>query len=656
MSKANKLLAQTQQNNINNHKISIERNKIVLYSILGIIILVSFFLFSSVFYPLFNSDDAVTVLMLHYFKLPDDIYFWTQNRVGSIIPLFGQIFHKGLGISALWSEAITHYIIIILGFLSFSTLLKSNFSKIIFAIIWFLPLLHFTSLLRFTFGLQYSLIGIAIYFLNKYTLLETKFKAKRFLLILSVFIIFVLSVWVTETAIVTIFIILFILGLFVYKSNNSISKTIFRYETLFSIILVIIGIMIIFFLKKSVIVSTDYKYNVQIFNTFNEFIQSIIIIIKIFSDIFSFKNYDLPISIYAYLVTFSIFLLLIVKKRNTNTSNNKKKWIFVLLLDGIALLLIILVSHWALLNDLERRYFTGVYITFWLASLIYIEHLKKSSTKRILQILLSITVIVGASSSVYHYKYVHPKTLKSKVKIVREFEQLGQIEIISNYWNAYTSSVVRPNKIFASPHDKTRVLNYDLVDSVFKQDKIFLIKDNWLDSFPTTINQFGYNLQKKGKMFEIANSWLCEYKKMPFKYHFQATDLSFIESSLNDDSVLYVNKDSLSYVYKYIIHGPYIKIPKGNYQVNFRLKVSKNNENIAFALIDITSNYGKKKLAKKILKYSDFEKIDTFENIRLDFFTEEYLKNVEFRIYYYGKVDFWFESVDISVSIYHRFN
>ncbi|MCD4747272.1 MAG: hypothetical protein K8R58_13320 [Bacteroidales bacterium] len=76
----------------------------------------SFLLFSSIFYPLFNSDDGVTVLMLHYFKLPNDIYFWNQDRVGSIIPLIGQLFYKGLGFSLLWSESITHYIILILGY------------------------------------------------------------------------------------------------------------------------------------------------------------------------------------------------------------------------------------------------------------------------------------------------------------------------------------------------------------------------------------------------------------------------------------------------------------------------------------------------------------------------------------------------------------
>lgn len=60
--------------------------------IIGLISIISFRFYSALYYPALNSDNAVTVLMIHYFKLPDDLYFWGQDRLGSLIPLLGQVF------------------------------------------------------------------------------------------------------------------------------------------------------------------------------------------------------------------------------------------------------------------------------------------------------------------------------------------------------------------------------------------------------------------------------------------------------------------------------------------------------------------------------------------------------------------------------------
>ena len=90
--------------------------KFYYYISLLIIVIISFRIYSSVFYPGLNSDNAVTILMTHYFHLPDDLYFWGQDRMGSIIPLIAQIPNKLFHISAIYSEAITHYFILVVDF------------------------------------------------------------------------------------------------------------------------------------------------------------------------------------------------------------------------------------------------------------------------------------------------------------------------------------------------------------------------------------------------------------------------------------------------------------------------------------------------------------------------------------------------------------
>ena len=138
-------------------------NKKIYYLIIGLIVLLSFRFYSSLFYPVLNSDNAVTILMIHYFKLPNDLYFWGQDRMGSLIPLIGQIPFKIFNLSALTSESITHYTILLLGFLAFSTFIKSRFYKVIFAIIWFFPPMRLIDVTQFAFGIHYSLIAISCY-------------------------------------------------------------------------------------------------------------------------------------------------------------------------------------------------------------------------------------------------------------------------------------------------------------------------------------------------------------------------------------------------------------------------------------------------------------------------------------------------------------
>lgn len=489
-----------------------KKQLIITSLIIGVIILLSLLLFSSVYYPLFNSDDGITVLMLHNFELPRDFYFWGQSRFGSIIPLLGQVFYKGFGLSSLWSESITHYIILILGYLSFATLLKSNFSKIIFAIIWFLPLLHFHhGLLRNVFGLQYSLLGMGIYLINRYSISETTFLKKTLILTL-LFIVFVLSVWVSDAAIITIFMIILILTYYSYQKKKSITSLVFRIETLYTIIGVVLGGAIILYLKKTAKVDVADNYNIQLFNSFEEFLSSVSIIKNVLFDVLCFNTPNPLVSIYSYCVGI-LLISLPFFKINFDKLGKNKKWFYLFVIDGTIVLFIVLISHWAFLNGVARRYFTGVYISFWLACLIYTNEIIKTKQKTILQALILITVIIGSFGTIYNFKYVYPKRLTPKSVVVSEFEQLGEIGLIANYWNSYGTSFINPELIKATPHDKSSVRNYDLVDSVFSQPRLYLIKDSWLDSFPETLNQFGYKLRKEGEEFNIGDCWINEYKK-----------------------------------------------------------------------------------------------------------------------------------------------
>jgi|GEM_PF-1377994 len=90
----------------------------------------------------------------------------------------------------------------------------------------------------------------------------------------------------------------------------------------------------------------------------------------------------------------------------------------------------------------SRRYFIPVYITLWLAFLISFEHLQLNTRlKKYFLTLLVITVFIGGVGSLYHLKYIRPQTLTPRAEVARQFAGLGNIGIISEYWN-HTSILV----------------------------------------------------------------------------------------------------------------------------------------------------------------------------------------------------------------------
>lgn len=207
------------------------QNKYFYYFITVTIVIFSFCFYSSNFYPLLNSDDALNILMAHYYKLPHDLYCWGQDRGGTLIPLVSQIFIKIFHLSALTSVSLSNYILLLIGYLCFASLFKSCYSKILFGLIWFLPFQRFIDLLRFPIGVEYSLIALVIFLVTK---LDDKiiFKSvKNHLLILSIIFISILSIWVSDLAMVTIGLLLLILFIyaFIERRNTFLNMTIISY-------------------------------------------------------------------------------------------------------------------------------------------------------------------------------------------------------------------------------------------------------------------------------------------------------------------------------------------------------------------------------------------------------------------------------------------
>jgi hypothetical protein len=482
---------------------------LLFYLTISIIIVFSFFLYSSNFFAALNSDDAITILMLQYFKLPGDLYFWGQDRYGSLIPLAGQFFFKVFHFSALTSESITHYIILVAGYLAFSNLFRSKFNRFIFAIVWFFPPVRQIDLLRFNLGVEYSLIAVAVYLLNrnlsfKPAILQHTWNA-------GVVMMLILSAWVSDLALITIVLLLFFQTYYYFKTAKpnriTFRNTIRTLGIWYLLTGIIAGTVFLWWAKSTGTKAPSYNA----FAGFGTIMNSSGIFLKTIFDFLFFRVRDPLTGIYSWLAVILV-LSLLVMRRKIKLNPVTKKWFLFFTLDAVLILLVLLLSQWVSLNAVARRYFVCVYISAWIAFILVLDNFEISRFKRFLQVIVFITVIAGGAGTIYTLKYIWPKTLKPNAEIVKEFRSLGNIGIIADYWSSYIISAVSPDQIVATAHDKATVRNREFVKEVFNRENIYVINGSWLKTYPDTLVQFGRVLIKDGDQFRLGNSNICRYR------------------------------------------------------------------------------------------------------------------------------------------------
>jgi hypothetical protein len=477
----------------------------------ALIIVLSFLCYSSNFYPLLGSDDAIQVLMIHDFKLPHDLYFWGQDRYGSLIPLLGQVFYKGFGISPLTSESISHYLLLVAGYFAFATLLKTKFSKLVFAFIWFFPPIRMIDLLRLNIGEAYSLLAISIFLLNKlYENEISRYGLKQHFLLLLITLMFVLSVWVSDLAIISVFLILSLQIYFVFISRSQTSVISFfrKPEFYYTVAGVVFGTAFILYGKHLADKSPSY-------NNFNN-LHTIIASLKMFGDsifdLLLFKAAEPFTSVYLYL-TIVLLISLILMQHKIHLGNIEKKWFLFFVFDLFLIFGAILISKWSFMNGVPRRYFISNYIGFWMAFLLAFDCLEMSAFKKAFRVVLFVAILLAGAGTLYNLKYIWPKTFKPGAENAREFESLGRIGIIGNYWNSYIISVTNPDMIVATPDELSSVRNRAMAYKVMERDTIYLIRDGWYDVFPDSLRQFGVMLYKNGDEFRMGDCNVCRYRK-----------------------------------------------------------------------------------------------------------------------------------------------
>lgn len=274
------------------------------------------------------------------------------------------------------------------------------------------------------------------------------------------------------------------------------------------VIPLLLSICFLGFLKVYNGAEVDGLYYTQVFNNASEILQAMSLLAASIHRFIFLEEPNLLMSIYFYALIFLVVYLFRVHDKVTLSSVGK-----FFLVDGILLLAVILLSHWSLLNQVPRRYFVGCYVGLWFIIIYSLNRVKGVYVR--VTTLCFIVATLGTLSVPWGFISIHPKTFASKHSIVKELDSLGEAGIIAEYWNSYINAVGNSKNISCTPHDKTVVRNYEIVNDVFSKSNIYVIKDSWLEVFPDTLRQFNRTLVRQGPSFELADCVLSKYEISP---------------------------------------------------------------------------------------------------------------------------------------------
>ena len=481
------------------------------------IIAFSFYLFAPVFATTLNSDHAVHVLMSDHVYLPGDLYYWGQDRLGSLLPILTHLFIKIIPVKSITGITVVEFILLFSAFYFLQTFLKNYLSKIILCLILFIPFPAMVPQLYIghPYVSQFFIISLVLFLTKRYHGISTDLKIKKQSIWFLICVFLLLTVWISDLSLIFVaaFAVAMILqGILCLKKSNTGIMTYIKNFIVHAVIFLMVflpGMKGLNALKSICYQQPGYSELVN-FKTFRKAYSGVY---HYFMKSFRLKAGDNVISVYhlAVLIISLVLLFIIIKKiKERKIKFNFYYTVFfsTFFLGYIATLL----SNWAFLNTYGARYFIFCYLFLMFLIIFYCDTLS-GKLMYILQILF-VSGILFYSLRTYEVQKIIclENGTNHSLKEIQDLKQFKDAGIIADYWFSYISCIDSEMNVVATPREGTYVRNPALIDSVFNRKKILLIKNIWLDNFPDTIQQFNRKLYRIGKPESQSNFYYCQYQ------------------------------------------------------------------------------------------------------------------------------------------------
>ncbi|HEY9663347.1 MAG TPA: hypothetical protein V6C65_33285, partial [Allocoleopsis sp.] len=201
------------------------------------------------------------------------------------------------------------------------------------------------------------------------------------------------------------------------------------------------------------------------------------------------------------------------------------QWFYIFLVNAIVCFLLILPSRWLYVNGISLRYFTVVYVSIWITVLLLVEQLQKPA-KTFALVLLTL-IALSSSLTLPSYVFSFSKA-QPVIDQLHDFRSLGRAGFIGEYWHSYILCAVDPKKLNCTSFDRrgtqtpcpTSTSEPQKIKGVrcvrcarktLKSKTLYLVKEEWFDTFPAEVQQFGRCLVKAGEPKQVAGYTIAPY-------------------------------------------------------------------------------------------------------------------------------------------------
>jgi len=605
------------------------------------IIAVSFSLYAPMYTLHYTSDHAVHVLMAHQMEFPLDLYYWGQNRLGSFLPFLAFLLKSISGFNALTSIAVVQYGLLTAGAFILARYIRAYILKCAFFLFLFFPTAIMPELLYIAqpYSTQFFFTALAIFTAEYYF---KGGKARLAFLFIS-FLLLGLSVWGSELS--GLFLVLFAGVLFMVELTKPVtSKARWKNAGLFAAVFIAAGACTYAFISYAKANSVGQTYE-RAFTGLKEFGEGVMKHLEFLGYVLSHPGEDfysvIHISVFIFLLGWLIYEL--IRSSRSILHTHKAAMLLVFFLNGVLSWLILYITYWAHRNNFEFRYWVFSYISigaflFWQADEVFAKR----------KVLLTVALILFCASQVFlSLRHAENKDglagNEMPLSELQDVKKLGSCGILGNYWFTYNLASANPSEIIAAPREGEFIRNLRQLPALFAKSEIYMVRNDWMETFPDSVVQYGVTLRKSAEPFQIRNAEICAYQKGKYRNTFTRRQLSSRNAEvLADSTSLHINNENKEFG-DFVVFGPFTLMNAGTYRIKFHIN-NTDSLNDGLLKFDISSGWGGRVYAVREVKSRDLKGKAVVE-IKANI--SNLINGVEFRIFLKGKNSFVFEKVEV---------
>ena len=457
-----------------------------------LLILLCLFLFGPTGYRLLDADQAVHVLMARDFRGLPDLYYWGQDRLGSLLPLLAAPLNALLPPLLAYTAAM---LVVLLGW--YILLQRTLPHSLTIPTLAFLLFPAFPFLYGVLPGQPY--LAQTLFLLMGMNWFQQRENTRRWW---SVWVLLgTLGLWASELSLPFFAAATVLYGQALYRAGGR--KAIFRALPPAGITGAL-GILLLLVAKNQAQGVGEY---LRVLASPTEIMLNLRAMGVWLADHLLFRVAEAGTSVAFWLTLAAVgtgLVLTPLQGARASLTARALWW------SAMGTLVFLPLSHWVALMGTDPRYFIPVVVQGTLAGILTLQ---TSKAYRRMGWLLALAFLFSLAG---YLQVVSAKdTLvewKPSRQAIAELTQKTNKPALATYWIAYPYAALQPEEIVALPHDKEYVRNIHQLPSLLSSDTLVVIGNHWLETYPDTLVQFNHTLLRAGEPNHSGALHFCAYR------------------------------------------------------------------------------------------------------------------------------------------------